>query len=208
MDRPYTTAILAGGNNTRFDGKNKALICFDGQPVFERIFSAAKSEQNIIISNHPNAEKLYSSSKFSPTIYNDIHKNKGPLAGIHAALHYAEYDPVLIMPCDLPLMNTKTVELLFKYFQPSFDAIIPCINGHTHPVSALYRKKVKETAENMLSDNNPFSIHALLDNLHILYLVMPEWAEHAFLNMNSLKEYHLINKILGNENKQTDKQDY
>ncbi len=207
MNRPFTTALLAGGNNTRFDGRNKALIRFDRQPVYERILAAAGSKQNIIISNDSKARTLFSSSNYSPAIYTDIHMNKGPLAGVHAALHYAGYDPVLIMPCDLPLMNSTAVNYIMKYYDPSFDAIIPCTKDRSQPLSALYRKRVEDTAAKMLSGKGQMSIHALLDKLHILYLVVPHDCEHAFLNMNSLKEYHLINKILGNENTQKDNQD-
>ena len=81
---PYSLIILAGGKNSRFGGKNKAFIQIENKTIIQRIIDNVGYifSEIIIVTNSPEDFSGYKQNR----IITDIYKNKGPLAGLHAAL--------------------------------------------------------------------------------------------------------------------------
>lgn len=201
MDRHIQLAILSGGQNTRFNGYSKALVNFNGIPVYQRIMNAAGVQKAIVIANSEK-EKAQFIRNPGITIFSDIIQKKGPLSGVHAALEYAKADYILLMPSDLPLMNDKTINFLKQYVDPFYDAIIPVSQGIIHPLSAIYAKRIKTKLETFLYNSSKTSVKIFLDQISTLYLDMPtdDIYQQAFLNMNTFEDFHSFQKIANNEN--------
>src|ERR1035437_11191089 len=106
-----TGFILAGGKSKRM-GTNKSLLKIGELTIIERVVNLMKDlfKEVILITNQ--------SEEFSflrLPMQEDIHKNTGPLAGIHSALVHTITDKNFIISCDMPLMTAGVVKYLIKY---------------------------------------------------------------------------------------------
>ncbi|MCF8218296.1 MAG: molybdenum cofactor guanylyltransferase [Bacteroidales bacterium] len=201
MDRHLQLAILSGGHNTRFNGYSKALVNFNGIPVYQRIMNAAEVQEAIVIVNSKKEQAAFSQHR-GISIYSDIIPDKGPLSGVHAALEHAKADYILLMPSDLPLMNSKTIRFLIQNINSDYEAIVPVSEGTIHPLSAVYAKRAKEKLESFLYNAPKTSVKNFLNQISPLYIEIPTDTifQQAFLNMNTFEDFHSFQKIANNEN--------
>jgi molybdopterin-guanine dinucleotide biosynthesis protein A len=203
MNRPYSYAILAGGQNKRFGGNSKALADIYGIPVFERILKASSAKQNMIITNS-NCDKDEFLQSGLLEVYPDLIPGKGPLSGLHSALKHAREEIIVMMPSDLPLMKQETVMYMLQNIKADADALVPRCNSHTHPVSAIYRRNILKKLEDYLRKTKDFSIYKFLRSIQTQYLDIPQSSslELSFYNMNTEADYLKILKVINNENNQ------
>ncbi|MFW6019005.1 MAG: molybdenum cofactor guanylyltransferase [Bacteroidales bacterium] len=201
MDRHLQLVILSGGQNRRFNGQSKAFIKFQGLPLYQRIMKAAGVKKAMVIANSKKDQACFIHDP-KITFFTDIIKGKGPLSGVHAALKHAKSDFILLMPSDLPLMNTKTILFLIQHIDPEYDAIIPVSKGIMHPLSAIYAKRINTKLESFLYNTSKTSVKKFLRQISPLYLNMPEEDvyQQAFRNMNTPEDYHSLLKSVDNEN--------
>lgn len=107
-----TAAVLAGGKSQRF-GSSKLDALFKGQRLLDIAVNTAAGigSEVLIIGENAKAEK-----QTPVSVYSDIYKNKGPLAGIHAALTYAKNRFVAILPADMPFLSAEIYEHLLHFY--------------------------------------------------------------------------------------------
>ena len=86
-DEKIAVLIMLGGKSTRMGGGIKSLIEFNNKNIFERILNKVQPQINKIIVNcNEQEEKI---KKYNLPIIKDIKKGYlGPLAGIHAGMHW------------------------------------------------------------------------------------------------------------------------
>ncbi|MGY2681210.1 molybdopterin-guanine dinucleotide biosynthesis protein A [Pseudomonas tolaasii NCPPB 2192] len=102
---PCSILLLAGGRGQRMGGQDKGLLPWRGEPLIAHLHRLARPlTDDLIIScnrNHdiyaPYADQLVSDD--SPDF-------PGPLAGIRAGLAAARHEHLLILPCDVPQIDT------------------------------------------------------------------------------------------------------
>ena len=114
-----TVAILAGGISSRF-GSSKLEAIFKGKRLINGALEIAGSISSnvIIISNQVDL-------KVDPAcpVFPDIIIDKGPLAGIHAALTHASTEHVAIMPVDIPFLGKP----IYDYLVTQYNGIVPVV---------------------------------------------------------------------------------
>lgn len=136
-----TGAILAGGQNRRMEGKQKALLPFSGELLIERQIRmlCGLCEEIIVVTNQPT---LYLPVvDRSIRIITDYYPGKGPLSGMHAALALSRNQDVWIVGCDMPFISADAA-LAMRELKAAAkcDAVIPVINGRSHPLHGIYSK--------------------------------------------------------------------
>jgi molybdopterin-guanine dinucleotide biosynthesis protein A len=95
--------VLAGGLSTRM-GQDKALLQIEAQSMITRTSKVLEgtSVRKIVVSRNDGAKQHFA----------DILPSKGPLSGIHSiATHFPEFD-LLVVPVDLPLLDSATLQML------------------------------------------------------------------------------------------------
>lgn len=201
MNRPYSFAILSGGQNKRFGGYSKALTDIQGVPLYMNILQASSAKQNMIITNNKYERAEFLKSGLLE-VYSDLIPAKGPLSGLHSALMHATEEVIAIMPSDLPLMDQQTLMYMLQNFKTETDALVPQCMSQTHPVSAVYSKRALKKLEIYLEANKKISVHKFLDCIQTQYLTIPQGSglEHSFYNMNTEADYLKILKIIKDEN--------
>ena len=97
----YSIVIQAGGKSTRM-GLDKATLAFNGTDLLNHMVDTLSVlEQEILVIS--NISRKINNKNIS--LFPDIIKDIGPLGGLHAGLHYARSDNVLMMACDMPFIN-------------------------------------------------------------------------------------------------------
>lgn len=129
--------ILAGGKSSRF-GRDKCLYEYKGKPLVMHSLDIMKrvveSAQLILSTNNPDAY-----SGFGIRIISDIHRNCGPLGGLHSALTNSPADYIAVIPCDTPFVHPGLYDFLLKNSE-GYDAVIPTHGKYAEPMCGLYRK--------------------------------------------------------------------
>lgn len=94
-----TGVVLAGGRSRRMRGINKARMQVDGQPLFRYAVNNLAGCCGRVVINTNRNQAAYQHEGFE-TIDDGAFDDKGPLAGVHAALKHATTPYVAIAACD------------------------------------------------------------------------------------------------------------
>ena len=187
-----TLAILAGGKSSRMNYNNKALLNYKEKKFIEHIIEAGKNyKEIIIISNNKEEYK-----GFNLRVVEDIYKGNGPLSGIHSALVNSTTDEVLCIACDMPLITEKTLNILGDY-SGDYEVLIPRVSERLQPLCSIYSKKIIRNLEEAIKENNN-KLQLLIKSLNYKIIEGNEEAkfiEDDFLNINTEKEYKLLEEI-------------
>ncbi len=190
-----TAFILAGGKSTRM-GADKAFVKLDGQTLLARALDAARFlTPNVHIVGDP--AKF---AQFAPVI-EDIFRDCGPLAGIHAALHTSPTDLNLILAVDLPLVSSALLQFLVARATDSAISIVtvPRTAEGWQPLCAVYRKPFADVAEQSLRAGR-YKIGTLFDATHIQVIQQEEleaagFSQTTFRNLNTPNDLAEASKL-------------
>ena len=82
----------------------------------------------------------------------DIFRDCGPLAGIHAALRASPSELNLMLAVDTPFISREFLHYLITQAHAAHGAIavVPVSGGRAQPLCAIYRREFAATAENAL----------------------------------------------------------
>jgi molybdenum cofactor guanylyltransferase len=203
-----TGFILAGGKSKRM-GTNKSLLKIGELTIIERVVNLMKElfEEVILITNQ--------SEEFSflrLPMQEDIHKNTGPLAGIHSALVHTITDKNFIISCDMPLMTAGVIKYLIEYPTDKHITIAKADN-FVQQLCGVYSQSLVPYIENIIEKNNgngdernPDQIKRGCSVLELVKNVPAEiidieneyrdYRPGTFYNMNRPEEYNYIKNIL------------
>ena len=149
--------ILTGGLSSRMGGGIKSLEKFNNKTIFDRILERISPQtQHIIINANENNNKFY---KYNlPVIEDKLIGHLGPLAGIHASLHWIRYNIPQIkwlvsIPSDTPFFPKDLVNRLFlKTIDNNKKIILAKSNDKIHPVIGLWKSDLLEDLEKNLKN--------------------------------------------------------
>jgi len=117
---------------------------------------------------------------------------KGPLLGLLSVHKHIPEEDLLVMACDLPLMQTQILQLLLQHAEQNLsnDAVVFLNDGEPEPLCALYRRSgLQKTLESAVQHTlKKFSMKNMLEQLSVTYI--PLALEHipAFRNINAHAE--------------------
>ena len=130
--------ILAGGLNTRFSGKSKALLKVGDKPILDWIYAVYRQlfDQIILVTNTPH---LY--MDWDLTIVTDIYAHRSSLTGIHTGLFYSAHPQAFFTACDTPFINPELIRALVERVDAHSDTIFPSTRDGLEPLFAVYAAK-------------------------------------------------------------------
>ena len=188
--------ILAGGRSTRFGGGEKSLKLVGGKRMVCRVIGAlccAVDELLISVRDERQKDLLYPFISGYGFVYDEV-QGIGPLSGIHAGLQRAKGDYVVIVACDMPLISTAAIELLFARAL-GHDAAVPGhADGFIEPLHAVYRREPMLNAVKRSIDAGESKISAPLKRLKDVVYVPDEDIRNVdpeldtFLNVNRAED--------------------
>jgi molybdenum cofactor guanylyltransferase len=181
-----STAVLAGGRSSRL-GRNKALLPLHGKTLIEKVIDEARccTGAVTIITNSPDEY-----AHLGYPCRGDIVPGGGPLSGIHAALTHCGTEYVLVVSCDIPLVNRELFESLIAAL-PGHD-IVMFKHKHFEPLCALYRRTCIPALEDLLAHGE----HRIIDLFPSLQVkVLRIASADVFKNINTDADYDFVRTI-------------
>ena len=159
-----TLVVLAGGRGRRLGGIAKGLIRLpSGETLIERLLSLASGSPRLVSTNDPQAYEW-----LDVPLVADLFPDRGAPGGVVTALACAATEWVTIVACDMPLVDSDTLEELEAARDESVDAVCFERDGHLEPLVACYRRSlVFDWAARL--DGNP-SLHELLESTRLRVL--------------------------------------
>ena len=147
MKNKFTGVILAGGKNSRFSGKNKALVRIGGKRILDRIYEVFTIlfDKIILVTNDP---VQYMDWDFD--IVTDIFPIRSSLTGIHTGLFYTATPYAFFVACDIPFIKKELIEILLDGVEPSIDIVIPETSKGVEPLCSVYSKRCFKPIEEQL----------------------------------------------------------
>lgn len=163
MKNNCTGVILAGGQNSRFAGKNKALIRIDGKRILDRIFEifSVLFDKVILVTNDP---LQYMEWDFE--IVTDIFPIRSSLTGIHAGLFYITTPYAFFTACDVPFLKKELVETLLNGIKPNIDIVIPETSKGFEPLCSIYSKRCLKPIERQI-EKKAFKIQQIFQTVRV-----------------------------------------
>ena len=165
MGKKIAGVVLAGGKSSRM-GQNKALLDYNGQPLLVHMIEILKQA---------GLEDIYVSGDLKG--YRCIPDNaphEGPAHAIVDVLKALDnYDGVLFVPVDMPLLSAEMLKLLIREKKGGY------FMGSPLPVlitEACFEKPAK-------------SVKALLESLRVYPIILPPELEDCMINTNTPQEW-------------------
>ncbi|MFT8720298.1 molybdenum cofactor guanylyltransferase [Acetobacter sp.] len=125
--------VLAGGQGSRMQGRDKAFLNINGTSSLAHVFSSLNSQCSAIAIS-ANGDRSRFDAWSCPILPDRLH-DMGPLAGLLSGLEWAEaegYETLVSVPVDTPFIPSNLVISLLP--APSFA----CWNGQEHPLVAAW----------------------------------------------------------------------
>jgi len=147
MKNKFTGVILAGGKNSRFSGKNKALVRIGGKRILDRIYEVFTIlfDKIILVTNDP---LQYMEWDFD--IVTDIFPIRSSLTGIHTGLFYITTPYAFFVACDIPFIKKELIEIILDGVESGIDIVIPETSQGVEPLCSVYSKRCFKPIEEQL----------------------------------------------------------
>jgi molybdenum cofactor guanylyltransferase len=185
--------VLCGGQSSRM-GSDKGLQLLNNKTWTQKAIDTLNNLRiPIVISVNKNQYQNYSSVFPVNTLITDdpslqLH---GPLCGLLSIhLKYPEED-LLILACDMPLIDTELIkELLTKYSTETADAFIYTTDGEPEPMPGIFRSKGLAYVQQLYSTNQlrRHSMKYMLEHIPTSLSSLPIDKKDCFRNFNTHAE--------------------
>ena len=143
-----SVAILAGGQATRFGGRDKGALLVDGRAILDRQIGALAplTDDLMVVGDRAIAPRA-----IALRVIPDAVPGCGPLGGLHAALSAARGELLLLVACDMPYLSQAFAEYLLSLAGDA-DIVVPQSERGYHPLCAVYTRACLEPAAAQLAD--------------------------------------------------------
>jgi molybdopterin-guanine dinucleotide biosynthesis protein A len=190
-----SAAILAGGQATRFGGRDKGALVVDGATILERQLAAlATLTGDVLI--------VGGRERSAHRVIADLVPGCGPLGGLHAALTAAQGDALLLLACDMPYVTSPWLGYLLSLAGEA-DVVVPQTERGYHPLCAVYSRACLEPAAAWLAQRR-LRLREFVDSMRTR--VVPEREIRQFgdpdrllANVNTPAEYAGLEALQGHE---------
>ncbi len=181
-----TANILIGGKSQRF-GSEKWKAKLGSKIILTHILNSCKNFKhlNLIGKKKPN--------NINYTFISDHYDIQAPLIGLHSAIISSNTEWILLIACDLPLINENCLKFIWDSKIEGFDSVIPIVKGKMQPLCALYNINILKKL-NLSIQNKQFSIKKFINSINAQFLEIVNY-KNLFLNMNTINDYREIKLI-------------
>ncbi len=193
-----TGLILAGGLARRMAGQDKGLLQLADSRLVEHCISALSPQvSRIFISANRNLEQYQKTGL--PVLQDASDNYEGPLAGLQRALEESPDMPVLVVPCDAPLLSGQLKQHLFDaYCQGDYLAAIPHDGTRLQPLFGLFSPTALASLNHYL-ESGQRKVETWVTSLPHTVVDLSDQAD-SFMNINSEEDLHRVAAILESDN--------
>jgi molybdopterin-guanine dinucleotide biosynthesis protein A len=149
---PVWGLVLAGGESRRM-GSDKALLKRHGHTQLSRTVGLLERHvERTFVSARTEQAAEPERSRFPQIV--DRYSGIGPVAGILSALQEQQNTSWLVLACDLPNVDDRTIEFLLRHRSPDhpFTAFRSSSDELPEPLCAIYRPESRAIVEEFVQN--------------------------------------------------------
>lgn len=192
---PVVGVILAGGLARRMGGGDKCLLPLVGKTLLQRTLDRAQPQvQKLILS--ANGNSLRFARTRLPVVADIYPNNRGPLAGIHAALEWMHDNTpttqwLMSFASDTPFFPSDLVEKLLNAATTNdkFLAVASSLERR-HPTFALWHISLKEVLAQQLSQEQVPRLQDWIEAQHAVEVNFDAADYDPFFNINTPQDLY------------------
>lgn len=175
--------ILVGGKSNRM-GEDKGLINYNGEVQVDFLYNLLSPFVNqVFVSINPTQKDIQSYNKYK--VINDIIPEIGPIGGITTAFFNNKKNALLVIACDIPLVNENMINELIKNRNFLKSGTFFRSDYKFEPLLGIYEPKAFQFLMNSIIDNR-YGIKTAFKELE-LNIIDNHFAS-KFKNINTQKE--------------------
>ena len=193
---PQLTGLLLAGGKSRRMGSDKASLPTPEGPLWRRTWRLLKTVcPQSFLSIRPGQEIPDIEQEEASLLFDPV-EGRGPLGGILHALEQNPSQAVLVLACDLPLLDRVTLQALVAARAPGqlATAYRSEFDGLPEPLCAIYEPAAAPFLRERLGGDHPCPRKFLIQNrdrVALLDLPIP----HALENANTPEDLSRINSL-------------
>jgi molybdopterin-guanine dinucleotide biosynthesis protein A len=189
---PLNGLVLAGGKSTRM-GEDKALLQWHGKEQMYYLADLLKQFCNEVFISCRVDQASSIDKKYE--VIADEFENAGPLAAIISAFHQTKNCAWLVIACDLPLLDEKTIDFLVQQRDETMVATTfkSPYDNLPEPLITIWEPKALPLLETALSEKR-YSPQRVLMNSKTKMIEAPD--ANALLNVNTPEDKEKIIPLL------------
>jgi molybdenum cofactor guanylyltransferase len=177
-----TGLIVAGGRSSRM-GAQKGLVLFGGKPLITySVELLIQICSNVIISANSSAFDF-----LKMPVIADSTSGGGPMTGIYSGLMAASTEYVLVLSCDMPLINLGLLEYLIASSDDA-KAAVAFHKGFPEPLCGIYHRELIAELKSHIAEEK-FKLISFLEKINARFISinesLPFYNPDLFLNMNT-----------------------
>lgn len=197
MKRDILGLVLAGGASRRL-GQDKASLSFHGELTqLDYALTLLDSFCSKIAISCREDQRIVRKNSFEAQFVADVDGVKGPMSGIIAGLRAAQGWPVLVLACDMPLVDASFVlRLLSQRDAEKQASCFTGLDGRPEPLLAVYEASSLKMLEK-LSRQGIFSLRHFLENSEIE--LIPFHRPQLLASVNTLEDLSRVKEQLMKE---------
>ncbi len=185
---PADGVVLAGGQSRRMGQPKHALTTATGVSLLASAWSVLREVCNgqVWVSRaHPDAASGYAEVL-------DRFPERGPLAGIEAALAQCRQEWLCVLAVDLPFVPPELFLSLYEasHREHRIDVLYPVVpGGDRQPLAALWNTRTRSAVADFLASGRAPRVESLIQELTAAEVAIerPEW----LMNVNTPEEWAL-----------------
>jgi molybdopterin-guanine dinucleotide biosynthesis protein A len=185
--------VLAGGRSRRMQ-RDKASLEYQGTPQLVRAMDLLRAfAAQAFVSVR--TDQGNDATRAAYQTITDVIPDLGPIGGIHAALHAHPHHAWLVLACDLPFLDSPTLQYLIEHRAPSrlATAYRSSSDGKPEPLCAIFEPAARARIEQQITHGRPCP-RAFLSQVDVELLDLPN--ARALDNVNTVEEYSLAHAAL------------
>ena len=193
-----TGVILAGGQNKRFAGTDKAFERVGKATIFEHLYRIFRElfDQILLVTNHP--EKYMA---WDIPMAADLFDIRSSLTGLHTGLFYTTTPYAFFAACDTPFLKKEMVQAVLNELEPNLDIVVPQTDLGYEPLCAAYSRQCLKPVQNQL-EKRQLQIQRLYQTMRTrkipeasLRKIDPDLI--SFFNINTPKDLERARLMIG-----------
>lgn len=187
--------ILAGGLARRMGGGDKCLLPLVGKTLLQRTIERAQPQVNSLLLN-ANGNSLRFARTRLPVVPDIYSNNLGPLAGIHAGLHWMKTNSpdtewLASFASDTPFFPTDLVaHLLAAVTTQQAQLAVATSNHRAHPIFALWHTSLTDKIEQQLETGDVPRLQDWIKQQKLVEVEFTEDGYDPFFNINTPQDLY------------------
>ncbi len=198
----FSVVILAGGFGRRL-GRDKATCLAAGRPLLHWTALAATAVTDDIVVVRRADQEFVTAMGAPWREVTDHRPERGPLAGLEAAIDATRHDLLVAVACDMPMVRGTVIAAVAAAAR-NVEIAMPLVDDHAQPLLAAYRRSVAphvrallDSGEGRLRALLPLVQHTLIGE-DVLRMHDPEF--ESLTNVNRAEDLERVDQLLRRRN--------